>query len=262
MGADLSTPPTLDQLLTAPVAAYVTSADEQVKALGRNYGVRMGAARRAHEIVGELQEKAAKLDSLMPFANLLIVDQKVRAADAASVAWIVPPVLTESRGEVATENGGQTIRLTAASYRIEAPPRYVIAVPTWRDYVLPPLGNLQGQSNETGFVPKGDGQINAWKAGIQEGWPAGRQLAEKTLAAGMDKAANEFKGMTLYHALYKQGLVTAPIEEGNETAAKRVGESGMVVGVRTFTIRATSVWNDQPQSWKAYTDKAAGKGKK
>lgn len=255
-------PPTLEQLLSAPVAAQVVSADEHVKAMGRTHGVRMGAARRAYEISQELQNKAAKLDSLMPFATLLIVDPKVRGADAASVAWIVPPVLSESRGEVATDNGGQSLRLISASYRIEVPPRYVIAVPTWREYVLPALGNLETQSSDSGFVPKSDSQAVAWRAGLQEGWPVGRQLAEKTFAASLEKATNEFRGMTLYHGLYKQGLVTAPIEDTTETPAKKVGDNGLVVGVRTFTIKATSVWNDQPQSWKAFSEKQPGKGKK
>jgi defect in organelle trafficking protein DotC len=252
MADELPPAPTLDQILSAPVAQISSSANETVRQLGRTYGVRMGAANRAQAIRVELNAKAAQLDALLPFHSLLISEASARAPGANASAWILPPVLTEARDEVSTTGQGQQIRLTTATYRIVSPPRYVAVVPTWRDFLLPALTTLESQRREPDFKPKPGTETDAWKQGVSEGWSHGVMQAGETYRVALEMAERQFKGMMLYHHLRRQGMVTAPIETTESVSVAKSGNDALIVGQRTFTISSTSVWNDQASTWKAF----------
>lgn len=257
MQDSLPPPPTLEATLSQGVEITKVIQNDHAYQLGKQHGVRQGSMRRAWELRHELARKAAKLDSLMPFATLLITEQGARQPDASATAWIVPPVLSEARGEVTTVSDGQRLQLTEATYRIEVQPRYVTQIPTWRDYVLPNLIALEAQPKEMGYTVKPDDR-SKWSAGVRDGWSVGIKLAEENAAAGLQRAARDWAGMSLYHSLRAQGLVSPPLEKSETTAAATNG-SALVIGQRTFTIVAASAWNPNTHAWTANSD-AAGTG--
>lgn len=249
MSIDVSQPPTLEQLLAAPVVQAASQQSGRNRALDEiafAHGVRLGLARKSYELQIDLKQRSADLDRLYPFYSLVLTPANAKG-ETHSEAMVTPPVLTEVRGEV--QKDAQVIRFTDAIYRIVEPPKYVHFAPTWRDYVLPTL-IAAAMSPEPASVKIEDSELSIWRQGLTRGYKQGEQQALQILGVEMQKLTTAFVGQTLYHVLLRQGMVTEPRQVVDQTAITTGKDGELGINARTYRIEINPAFRRSPGAWK------------
>lgn len=164
---------------------------------GRTTGFRGGKAQRAWELRRDLDARAKQLDATYDFRPLI-----------SSRGWL-PPVITEAT-DVAHVTADQ-IRTASRVYEIIQPERFVSNPPTWRGWLMAGLSTVPPDEPTGGLVPENGVQRDIWQAAVNEGWAEGRQSADETLEANVNRLTRDYNGMLTYLLLRRQNLVTAPV---------------------------------------------------
>lgn len=164
---------------------------------GRTTGFRGGKAQRAWELRHDLELRAKQLDSTYDFRPLI-----------SSRGWL-PPVITEAVS-VANITPDQ-IRTASHVYEIIQPERFVSNPPTWRGWLMAGLSTIPPDAPEGGQIPENGVQRDIWQAAVNEGWAEGRQSADETLEANVNRLTRDYNGMLQYVLLRRQNLITAPV---------------------------------------------------
>lgn len=164
---------------------------------GRTTGFRGGKAQRAWELRRDLEARARQLDITYDFRPLI-----------SARGWL-PPVITEAV-DVAHVTSDQ-IRTASHVYEIIQPERFVSNPPTWRSWLMAGLSTAPPDEPAGGLIPENGVQRDIWQAAVNEGWAEGRQSADETLEANVNRLTRDYNGMLQYVLLRRQNLITAPV---------------------------------------------------
>lgn len=166
---------------------------------------------------------------------------------------VLPPVLSEGDNAVATDNPN-SLRLADKVYKIEKPPRFVTAPPTWRDYLWMDY-KIPDKPNVT-LLPKTREEDKIWNTYYDKGWKAGVVQANGIFAANMGRLKRDYAGMILYRKLLAQNMVTPPF-----VAKSNLGITGDKNQIRirdqVLRITATSELIKNSKKWHAIVVPAA-----
>lgn len=202
---------------------------------GRTTGFRGGKAQRAWELRRDLDARAKQLDTTYDFRPLL-----------SSRGWL-PPVITEAV-DVAHVTPDQ-IRTASHVYEIIQPERFVSNPPTWRRWLMAGLSTVSPDEPVGGLVPENGVQRDIWQAAVNEGWAEGRQSADETLEANVNRLTRDYNGMLTYVLLRRQNLITAPVvTERQQTAS---GDSNkLTTGDRERRLESRAGFVIDKTKWK------------
>ncbi len=188
---------------------------------------------RSEQINASLDKNVTELNQVFDFNQLLLNDN------------VLPPVLVESDNSLNLASD-DAIRLSAKTYRIASPARFVTAAPSWR-YFLWMDYRKPGIPDRT-LLPKNQGEAVVWNRFIKEGWQNGVQQANAIFASNLNRLRRDYNGMVLYRKLLAQGMVSAPF-----VAKADLGVTGdskeMHIDDRVLRITAHSQLQTDSSKW-------------
>lgn len=202
---------------------------------GRTTGFRGGKAQRAWELRRDLEARSKQLDATYDFRPLI-----------SARGWL-PPVITEAV-DVAHVTPDQ-IRTASHVYEIVQPERFVSNPPTWRGWLMAGLSTVPPDEPEGGLIPENGVQRDIWQAAVNEGWAEGRQSADETLEANVNRLTRDYNGMLQYVLLRRQNLITAPVvSERQQTVT---GDSNkLTTGDRERRLESRAGFVTDKTKWK------------
>lgn len=210
---------------------------------GLSYGARGGLAYRTFEIQRRLAEYDTSLSKAFDFGRLLI--------PAPSGLLVEPPIVSEAQRAVIVNSGGQAAAVADRIYKINRVARIVTAARNWRLYLERDWGRVDPPPAI--LLPKDDGEREAWRAYVQQGWEEGVKQAEETYEADLDRMTNDYIGMVRYRELLAQGMISAPFTNADDRgitgggAEMRVGDRGVTITGPSQLIPKSDVWTPAPR---------------
>lgn len=160
---------------------------------------------------------------------------------------VLPPVLSEGNDTLASDDPN-TLRLADKVYKIENPPHFVTAAPTWRDYLWMNY-DLPEKPNVT-LLPQNKDEEKIWNQYYDQGWKDGVVQANSIFAENMGRLKRDYNGMILYRKLLTEKIVTPPF-----IAKSDLGVTGDVNQIRindqVLRITATSELVTDSKRWKS-----------
>lgn len=153
-------------------------------------------AERINEIL--IEKYGDFFDTLFRFERVLI------KRDSYS---ILPPVILRHEGAMRVNRTAQVFRVNQEALKINKDPRFVISPPSWREYLLLPVQEVD-YKNAARLAPTDTRQQEAWNRAVDKGWEAGIELMEKMLSRNYARLARDFQGMVRYHVLRKFNIVS------------------------------------------------------
>ncbi|MEQ9928002.1 type IV secretory system conjugative DNA transfer family protein [Pectobacterium parvum] len=202
---------------------------------GRTTGFRGGKAQRAWELRRDIEARAKQLDATYDFRPLI-----------SNRGWL-PPVISEAM-DVAHITPDQ-IRTASHVYEIIQPERFVSNPPTWRSWLMAGLRTVPPDEPEGGQVPDNGIQRDIWQAAVSEGWAEGRQSADDTLEANINRLTRDYNGMLQYVLLRRQNLITAPVvSERQQTVTG--DKSKLTTGDRARRLEERAGFVTDKAKWK------------
>lgn len=198
-------------------------------------GYRGGKAQRAWELTRDLEARAKNLDATYDFRPLI-----------NSRGWL-PPVITEAV-DVAHVTPDQ-IRTASHVYEIVKPERFVSNPPSWRTWLMAGLSTARPDSPEGSLVPENGTQRDIWQAALVQGWAEGRQSADETLEANVNRLTRDYNGMLQYVLLRRQNLITAPVVSDRQQTV--TGDSNkLTTGDRERRLESRAGFITDRSKWK------------
>lgn len=171
-----------------------------------SYGARAGLAWTSRGINEQLRSRAAELTKTYDFNRVLI--------RTPSQATILPPVISEAKETYETADAGKTLRVADTVYEIVEQARFVPIAPLWHSYLV--RSYTAPENPPDTLLPKSDGERDAWRRWVTEGWDMGIKQAQEIFDADLRRLERDFVGMVRYKALLEEGKVSAPVvAEGN-----------------------------------------------
>lgn len=162
---------------------------------------------------------------------------------------ILPPVILRHDGAQRVNRTAQVFRVNREALKIQQDPRFVISPPSWREYLLLPVGEVD-YASAARLAPTDSAQQEAWDRAVDKGWDAGIELMERTLTRNYAKLVRDFQGMVRYHVLRKLNIVSdVQIQEVYTPVAgggKRISISESIA-----TIEVSPTLNTNRFEWKA-----------
>ena len=161
----------------------------------RELGAQAGLAWRSRQLTFMLNKQKRNLDQVFNF-NYLMLNHNV-----------LPPILDEARNTLNLADT-YTIRASDQDYRIIAPPRFVTAPPSWRDYVW--MNYKKPEPPVRALLPQNSDERQIWNEYVHKGWNEGITQADAIFSANLNRLERDYKGMILYRKLLAQNMVSAP----------------------------------------------------
>ena len=250
--------PTLEQIIAkAPVKKKDDGEKEgdklrapAMRDAALSYGARAGLAWTSRGINEQLRSRAAELTKTYDFNRVLI--------RTPSQASIMPPVISEAKETYETADAGKTLRVADTVYEIVEQARFVPVAPLWHSYLV--RSYTAPENPPDSLLPKSDGERDAWKHWVTEGWNMGIKQAQEIFEADLRRLERDFLGMVRYKALLEEGKVSAPVvAEGN------LGVTGngtdMRVNDRALRITKDPLLQTPSNNWQASPSPLSEAGK-
>lgn len=199
-GADGAPPPGPEAYLSPKKRDTADISDNRREMLsegGHTLGFRAGKAQRTWEIRRELEARAKQLDATYDFRPLI-----------NARGWL-PPVITEAV-DVSHVTPDQ-IRTASHVYEIIKSERFVSNPPSWRNWLMAGLSTAPPDAPTGSLVPENSTQREIWQEAVNKGWVEGRQSADETLEANVNRLTRDYNGMLQFVLLRRQNLITAPV---------------------------------------------------
>ncbi|HHF2923722.1 type IV secretion system DotC family protein [Vibrio parahaemolyticus] len=123
--------------------------------------------------------------------------------------YVMPPVVTESNGQKRYKDSKhQTFYIADRAFHIRSEPRFVDAIPTWRDYVR--FNAKKPQLYSKNLLPSNPKQKEEWQKNFKSGWHDGVESAKLNLDLQLARFIFDSIGIQRYHILHSAGYITAP----------------------------------------------------
>lgn len=207
---------------------------------GRTLGFRGGKAQRSWELIQALNSRDSTLSALFDFRPLISPE-----------GWL-PPVIDEAK-DVAHITQDQ-IRTSSHVWSIVRPERFVSNPPSWRDWMMKGMATSATPGTEGSVVPEDSTQRKIWENAMRQGWQEGRENADLTLEANMNRLTRDYKGMMLYSLLWKQGMITRP-EIVDQSQTVTGNGKKMVTGDRVRRLKTHATFDLQKNHWRPTVSK-------
>lgn len=165
-----------------------------------SYGARGGLSFRTWQIRQEMETRAAYLDKVFDFRQLLIA--------APSGLLIEPPIIGEAVDALIIEQGGLQAAVADRIYNIGRNARIVSAPRTWRAYLERQWGDVAPPPDI--LLPDNAEDRKNWDVWFDRGWNAGIEQADEIFQADLNKLVADYSGMVRYRTLLSQGMVSPP----------------------------------------------------
>ncbi|MDF3054641.1 MAG: dotC [Gammaproteobacteria bacterium] len=160
---------------------------------------------------------------------------------------VLPPVLSEGRNALNLDDS-ETVRLADQVYKIESPPRFVTAAPSWREYLW--MNYEKPEKPNSSLLPRDDEERKVWNIAVMKGWEEGIKQANQIFSANMGRMKRDYNGMVLYRVLLAQKMVTAPY-----VAKTEMGVTGdakeLRINDQVLRITATSRLVPDSKQWRS-----------
>ena len=197
------------------------------------YGAQGGLAWRSKQLNAATNKTHTVLDAIFRFDQLMLPHH------------VVPPVLSESRDSMHL-NSTDTIRLAAHTYQIMQPARFTTTNITWRGYLT--MNYPAPAMPDQALQPKTPDEIAAWDKALVQGWKQGRSQADAIYQNQLAHLQQDFIGMSLYHTLLAQHIVTPPYVATTQLGITGDGEH-IRVNDKILRIAAVSQLNPHGNAW-------------
>lgn len=236
------TQPKPEEYSVIPALPRTTESNDQnairlkaVQDAALSVGAQGGLAWRSHQIDTLLRKEKNSLSRIFNFGPLILRND------------VLPPVLVEGDTTLNLANP-YTLRLADRVYKIEQPPRFVTAAPTWRDYLWQDFSPPEPPNAV--LLPKTAQERTIWNQYVQQGWKAGVEQANQIFAVNLGRLKRDYNGMVLYRELLAQNMVTPPYV-GKVNLGVTGGGNIMRINDQVLRITATSQLNPNAKAWKA-----------
>jgi defect-in-organelle-trafficking protein DotC len=198
-------------------------------------GAQSGLAWASQHINKTLDMNERNLDQTFNFHELLLNQN------------VLPPVLTQGQNALNLDNP-ETLRLADKVYKIESPPRFVTAPPTWREYLW--MDYELPEKPSASLLPRTAEERKIWNDAVAEGWQEGIQQANSIFSENMGRLKRDYDGMITYRVLLAQNMVTAPYVAKTELGV--TGDDNQLrINDQVLRITATSRLIPNSKKWKA-----------
>lgn len=211
---------------------------DAMREAGYSFGARGGLATRTWQIRNELEGRAAYLDKIYDFRQLLI--------PAQSGLLIEPPVISESLDALNIEQGGLSAAVSDKIYNIGRNARIVSTARTWRAYlerewdaVDPPPDILR---------PADKDERALWLGWVSQGWDEGIAQADEIFQEDLNRLTADYRGMVRYRMLLAQGMVSPPYALQVDRGVTGGGNE-MRVGDRALSITGLPALKPDSSEW-------------
>jgi defect in organelle trafficking protein DotC len=243
-------PPSLEELQnvkiqkTPVVSAFPTGGmpeDIRIDAMREaalSYGARGGLSWRTYYIRQEMEGRAAYMDRVFDFRQLLI--------SAPSGLLIEPPIITESVDAMMIQQGGQEAAVADRIYNIGRNARIVSTARTWRAYLERQWGLIAPPPDL--LLPRNNDELQMFRDWVATGWQAGAEQADEIFQADLNKLASDYQGMVRYRMLLAQGMVSPPYALQVDRGVTGGGNE-MRVGDRAVSITGLPQLQTGTQGW-------------
>lgn len=185
------------------VSKFPNSGDSQINPVrwqalyetALSLGATGALAWRSEQIDLSLNQNAGELNKVFDFNQLLLKDS------------VLPPVLAEADNSLNLADNN-SIRLSAKTYKIISPARFVTAAPTWRSYLW--MSYPKPSVPDRSLLPKNQAEAEVWNRFIRDGWQNGIKQANGIFATNLNRLRRDYSGIVLYRKLLAQDMVSAP----------------------------------------------------
>lgn len=205
-----------------------------------SYGARGGLAWTSRGINEMLRSRSTELSKTYDFNRVLI--------RTPSQATILPPVISEASETYETSDAGKTLRVADKVYEIVEQARFSPVAPLWHSYLVRSYTSPEAPPDS--LLPKSDGERDAWKRWITEGWEMGNKQAQEIFEADMRRLERDFVGMVRYKALLEEGKVSAPVVAEGNLGVTGTGQD-MRVNDRALRITKDPTLQTSTKGWTA-----------
>jgi defect-in-organelle-trafficking protein DotC len=207
-----------------------------------SFGARGGLAWTSRGINEMLKSRSVELSKTYDFNRVLI--------RTPSQATILPPVISEANEAYETSDAGKTLRVADTVYQIVDQARFAPVAPLWHSYLVRAYTTPEPPPDT--LLPKTDGERDAWKRWITEGWEMGNKQAQEIFEADMRRLERDFVGMVRYKALLEEGKVSAPVVAEASLGVTgtgqdmRVNDRGLRITKDPTLQTGTKGWSSSP----------------
>jgi len=205
-----------------------------VKDAGISAGAKAGYYWRTGQIQEAIKSAARQLDQIYLFQNLMIQ------------ARVVPPVMQEA-SDLVTQPDADTYMIAEKQYRLISAPRFSSRAPNWREYLVrESSGNVYP---DPVLMPRDATERAVWSEAVAIGWEKGIQQAEETYKADRERLNRDFVGMTRFHILAMNGMVTIP-EIAEQRIPLNATGNDMSLNGKLFRISVKPTMVTDMSKWK------------
>jgi len=176
-----------------------------IEQIGVSVGAQHGYAARMSELEEKFLSISSYLDQMIDFRAVMLA-----ATDSEEELFLLPPVVTETKGMSALSEDGETLRLTGTTFNILKPERLVLAAPTWRQYLIA-TPEIEVKNPHPTMLPKNSKEKAIWAEAVKRGWQAGSTQADHEMNDRIEQMGLDFLGMLRYMRLVAEGKVSKPI---------------------------------------------------
>lgn len=206
-------------------------------------GVQVGVAVEGARFNRLWQEYSHVYDQAIDFEPLLI--------DNKSGRNILPPVINPMSDSRQISAGGRVFRFADVVYRISAQPRFVIAAPTWRDYLK--MEVARPELPLASMLPSTKEEADYWKTHLVRGYVQGIETARHRVRAKHRQLVSDYTGMITYHLLLTYNMISEPtIEVTHSPVAASQDGLMMAVDDSIAVLTVEPTFNMSRRSWEVY----------
>ncbi len=216
---------------------------DALKEAALSYGARGGLAWRSFQIREQLEQRAAYMDRIFDFRQLLIA--------APSGLLMEPPIISESLDDLLIETDGQTAAVSDAIYNISRNVRIVSTSRNWRQYLERTWGKVEEPPEI--LRPKNDEERAEWRINVEKGWSEGITQADEVFEQDLAALVADFNGMVRYRKLLAQGMVSPPfaqqVDRGvtGDGSTLRVGDRAVAITAVPQLLTGSEIWRPASQ---------------
>ncbi len=198
---------------------------DALKEAALSYGARGGLAFRTYQIRQDLSMRAAQLDKIYDFRQLLI--------EAPSGLLIEPPVVSEGLDALVIESDGQSAAVSDAIFNINRNARFTSTARSWRQYLERDWGEVLDAPAI--LLPVDRDEVALWDELLEEGWKEGFEQADAIFQEDLNRLSADFEGMVRYRKLLAYNMITPPYANLTDRGITGGGDE-MRVGDRAVEI--------------------------
>lgn len=237
----------LEDIRNGDVSALEQQKSEDVrmramKEAATSVGIQEGYIYQVGQLKSIIEGQSSFYDLAFDFSALMRAGGKI-----ANEQYVIPPVIEETRNNMAQKEDGSQMVLSGTVYVIKSNVRLSSAPPHWRQYIFPDEATTT-LAPPKDLLPQNSDEKDLWKDWVDEGFRTGLEMGDIEMRDRIAKLKSDFIGMARYMRLVESGQVKEPTVaiqhidvQGDENTMK------LRSSIYTITDNASMVNN--PEKW-------------